>query len=86
MIIFSRVSAKVFFFGFFLGFFLVFFCVFGAFVFVFRALARNFFGFIFRDEPSKAGNLCPGERTWTADAPSTNFAHFGVRERAKIRF
>ena len=25
------------------------------------------------------------ERTWTADAPSTNFARFGVRERAKIR-
>ena len=25
------------------------------------------------------------ERTWTAEAPSTNFAHFGVRERAKIR-
>ena len=25
------------------------------------------------------------ERTWTAEAPSTNFAHFGVRDRAKIR-
>ena len=25
------------------------------------------------------------ERTWTAEAPSPNFAHFGVRERAKRR-
>ena len=45
--------------GVFLGILLVFFGVLGVFVFVFRALARIFFGFIFRDEPSKAGNLCP---------------------------
>ena len=25
------------------------------------------------------------ERTWTAEAPSPNFANFGVRERAKRR-
>ena len=25
------------------------------------------------------------ERTWTTEAPSTNFAYFGVRDRAKIR-
>ena len=55
---FSRVSAKFFFGGIFLVF-LVFFCVLGVFAFVFRALARIFLGFIFRDEPSKAGNLCP---------------------------
>ena len=30
------------------------------FFFVFRALARIFFGFIFRDEPSKAGNSRSG--------------------------
>ena len=25
------------------------------------------------------------ERSWTAEAPSPNFAHFGVRDRAKMR-
>ena len=35
------------------------FCSFGVFFFVFRALARIFFGFIFRDEPSKPGNFSP---------------------------
>ena len=75
MIILSRVSAKVFFGAFFFarkrekklgGIFLVFFFVFfgglGVFVFVFRALARKKFGFIFCDEPSKAGNFCPAKK------------------------
>ena len=38
---------------FFVGIFLVFW---GVFFFVFRALARNIFGFLFRSTPSKAGN------------------------------
>ena len=49
----------------------MFFGVLGVFVFVFRALARIFFGFIFRDEPSKAGNLCPGARAMTPRAMTT---------------
>ena len=45
--------------GIFWVFLFLFFGVLGVFVFVFRALARFFFGFVFCDEPSKAGNLCP---------------------------
>ena len=56
---FSRVSA-IFFLGVF-WVFVVFLVFWGVFVFVFRALARKKFGFIFRDEPDKAGNLCPEE-------------------------
>ena len=66
--IFSRVSAFFFggcFFGCFCAFLGVFLCFLGAF-FVFRALARFFFGFFFgvariffRAKPSKAGNSLP---------------------------
>ena len=42
------------------------------------------FSFFWMPTPKKQEHS--RERTWTADAPSTNFAHFGVRERAKIRF
>ena len=35
----------------------MFLCFSGCFFFVFRALARNFFGFIFRAQPSKTGNF-----------------------------
>ena len=61
-VFFSRVSAKKKNWVFFLCF-LVFFCfwggvfvLYGYFFFVFRALARNFFGFVFRGGPRKSGN------------------------------
>ena len=41
------------------------------------------FSFFWMPTPKKREHS--SERTWTADVPSTNFAHFGVRERAKIR-
>jgi hypothetical protein len=65
-VFFARKREKIFFlvfFGCFLGVFVLFggcFCSFWVFVFVFRALARKNFGFIFRGGPSKAGNFRSG--------------------------
>ena len=42
-----------------------------------------FFSFFGGPTPKKREHY--RERTWTAEAPSTNFANFGVHERAKIR-
>ena len=45
---------------------------------------KSLFSFFWMPTPKKREHS--RERTWTADAQSTNFAHFGVRECAKIRF